>query len=158
MTDDLFIENLATFDQWIDRVIQSLSPQQRLKLFKDISTDLRRANQKRISQQVDPDGQKWQARKKRNGSGKIRSKTKMMMGLRQTRRLKRMATSDGAAIGYEGRNAQIAAVHQLGGLDAVSQDGGNRIRYPVRQLLGLSVDDLNQVRDRVFQHIDKGFG
>ncbi len=154
MSSDLFNKGLGKFDRWMDVIVNSLSSARRRVLFRTIARDLRKANQKRISKQINPDGDAWEARKFDNGSGQVRKKIKMMIGLRSTRRLKITAGPDGATIGFSGRNAKIAAVHHFGGMDLVDPDSTTKIRYPVRQLLGVTKEDQTLIRDRVFGHIE----
>jgi phage virion morphogenesis protein len=164
MPDKRFIKDLKTFDGWMEGIITSLSPARRRVLFRTIAKDLRQSNQKRITKQTDPDGNVWDARKSQggkaeggdNGSGQVRKKKKMMMGLRTARRMKFTGDADGAEVGFSGRNAKIAAVHHLGGMDFVDPESTTKVRYPIRQLLGLTKNDHSLIHYRVLDHLQSG--
>mgnify|MGYP000616235956 CR=1 FL=1 len=161
MPDKRFNKDLKTFDGWVEGIITSLSPARRRSLFRGIAKDLRQSNQRRITKQTDPDGNAWEPRKSENGdsgTGQIRKKKKMMMGLRTARRMKLTSDADGAETGFTGRNARIAMVHHLGGMDLVDPESTTKIRYPVRQLLGLNQQDHSLIRDRVLTHLHDGMG
>ena len=147
MTEDAF----ADLDGWLKSAIAATAPAARKRLLRDIVRELRKRNQARITRQVAPDGEKWEPRKK-NARGKVRSTAKMLIGLRAARRMRIKVKADGAELGYEGRTARIAAVHQFGGLDAVS-DNGPRVRYPARPLLGVSADDRAMVRSLLLNEL-----
>ena len=104
-----------------------------------------------MARQTGPDGAKWEPRK-RSSRGKVRTTAKMMVGLRAARRLRIGVSADGAEIGWRGRIARIAAVHHFGGVDAVADDGP-RVRYPARELLGISAADRAWVRARLLEHL-----
>jgi hypothetical protein len=70
--------------------------------------------------------------------GKIRARA-MFRKLRAASRLRSGGTEDEAWVGFTGRDAAIARVHQQGGEDRPS--GKRAVRYPRRQLLGLSRAD-----------------
>jgi len=140
---------LAPVDRWLTAVLEALEPAKRKTLLRDIARTLRRRNQRRITRQVGPDGERWPARK-RNSHGKVRSTAKMMQGLRQARRLGLKASADGATVGYSGVTARIAEVHQYGGVDAV-EPGGPRVKYPARPLLGFTAEDLAEARSAILE-------
>lgn len=148
MTDDLL-----KFEGWMKAGIEALSPSKRRHLFRDIAREVRKSNQRRITQQESPTGTKWAPRKHPpKKHGKIQQKKKMMLGLRKARLMRIKAQTDGASIGYEGRNARIAAVHQFGGMDFVTKDGP-KVRYPIRALLGLNDQDRNAIQDIILNHL-----
>ena len=152
-------QDLEKFEKWVATAINSLSPGKRKSLFIRIGKILRKNNQKRISAQTDPEGQKWEPRKQRPQRGKtgqIRAKKKMMLGLRKARRMKLKSSPEGTTVGFEGRNAKIAAVHHTGGMDAVSK-GGPKIRYPIRQMLGFSGHDRQMIRREIIEYVSESF-
>nr|WP_255448355.1 phage virion morphogenesis protein [Telmatospirillum sp. J64-1] len=141
----------AGLDAWLRKAMAALEPGERQKLFREMARELRKRNQQRITRQAGPDGQPWEPRK-RNAKGRVRSTAKMLIGLRAVRRMVISADGNGAEIGYRGRNAQIAAVHHHGHVDNVAPNGP-RVKYPARQLLGLSVADLDWARARILEHL-----
>ena len=140
-------------EKWMQAGIEALSPASRRILLHRISIDVRKYNQVNITKQQNPDGTRWEARKRTQAkSGQIKNKIKMMMGLRQARRMRINVNADGAAIGFTGRNAQIASVHHTGSIGYVSKEGP-KVKYPVRQLLGFSPEMLDIIEDRVIDHL-----
>lgn len=80
-------------------------------------------------------------------AGKVRKAANMMRGLRQARRLAvRAASATEAAIGWTGRDARIASVHQLGGVDYVDRARTIEAAYPARELLGVAPGDAAAIR------------
>ena len=79
-----------------------------------------------------------------------KTKTKpdpMFRRLRQERFLKASAYPDAAVVGFSGRAAAIARIHQDGLSDKVSHNA--TARYPQRQLLGLTEADLDAVTEAI---------
>lgn len=76
----------------------------------------------------------------------------MFVKLRTARWLKANATADGAEVGFVGRVARLARVHQEGLQDRAAP-GGKMIRYPERPLLGFSERDRAVVRDLLLEHL-----
>lgn len=138
---------LAPLENWLVQSLAGLDPSARRALFREIGVEVRRRVRARIARQTAPDGTPWPARK-RDRRGHIRSKAKMLTGLRELRRLGVTATAAGVTIGYSGITARIADVHQEGGVDRV-MPGGPRVKYPSRPVLGLSGVDIDWLRDRI---------
>jgi len=140
------VNNLQDIAPWAESFINSLSPKQQKALYRKMALALRKQNQKRLSKQQNPDGTKWQPRKKRidKGStrkeGKVTKQKKMMLGLRKAKHMKVQANRDGATVGYEGRINRFAKAHHYG-LSERDKVLGNSITYPERQLLGVSEVD-----------------
>tara|TARA_R110000751_G_scaffold15083_10_gene48786 strand:- start:1924 stop:2376 length:453 start_codon:yes stop_codon:yes gene_type:complete len=138
-------------DSWIVSAIQSMQPASRKRLLREIARDIRKSNQSRITKQVSPTGERWPARKP-GQNGKIRQAAKMLIGFRAARRLRIKTSKDDVTIGFRGSTAKIAAVHQYGAFDYVEK-GGPKIKYPKREILGLSVTDKAMIRRRLLDHI-----
>ncbi|MFM2041552.1 MAG: hypothetical protein RLY86_128 [Pseudomonadota bacterium] len=152
------VEGLDRLEQWLGQAIAALDPGARRQLFRTIGRDLRSRTARRMAAQVGPDGEKWEPRV-RDTPGKVRRVAKMMVGLRSARRLKSQAGPAGADIGWTGRTAAIASVHQFGDLDYVDRKvSDTRVRYPVRALLGLPDDDIARVRELILAHLAVGAG
>ncbi|WP_370555507.1 phage virion morphogenesis protein [Edwardsiella tarda] len=75
----------------------------------------------------------------------------MFQKLRAARFLKMQATPQGVTVGYQGRAARIARVHQFGLRDQVG--AGVMAQYPARELLGLTPQDERQLTDIIMQHL-----
>lgn len=85
--------------------------------------------------------------------GTIRQKT-MFRKLRNGRNLRAGATDAEAWIGFTGRAAEIAGVHQEGLRDKPSVKG-RAVRYAKRGLLGLTQAEQSRVLDLLIQHISQ---
>ncbi len=78
----------------------------------------------------------------------------MFTRLRTARWLRTRSDAVGLSIGFAGRVARIARVHQYGGTDAV-RPGRPSADYPARPLLGFSPADLELITDRLLQHLQE---
>ncbi|WP_140918810.1 phage virion morphogenesis protein [Limnobaculum xujianqingii] len=78
---------------------------------------------------------------------------KMFRRLRTARFLKASATANEATVGFNGRTSQIASVHQYGEVDNVAEQA--KTRYPVRELLGFSHDDIDWIADSVVNFLQQ---
>lgn len=147
------MDNLIPLENWMQTAINNLAPTARRRLMRRLGVIVRKFNQSNITKQQGPDGQKWAPRKKRtNRHGEIAQKKKMMMGLRQARRLRIDTTDTGVHVGFRARNAKIAALHHSGGMDYVAPDGP-KVNYPARPLLGFSNELLDLIGDEILNHI-----
>ncbi|WP_322528558.1 phage virion morphogenesis protein [Salinicola sp. LHM] len=87
----------------------------------------------------------------REKAGKRNSSEAMFAKLRTARYLKMKATADRVSIGYEGRIAHIARIHQEGKRAPVNSH--LEYDYPERQLLGTTPDDIELVHDILIRHL-----
>lgn len=147
MTDDL-----TRFEEWAVPLIAGLSSSERRKLASTIGRELKRSTSRRIAQQLNPDGSAFEPRKTqaRNKKGAIRRA--MFNKMRTAKFLRVQATSEGVALGFVGRVGRIARVHQYGETDK-TQPGGPEVQYPARQLLGMSEDDADRVRETIMKYL-----
>ncbi len=76
----------------------------------------------------------------------------MFAKMRTARHMKVQVTGEGVAVGFLGRTARIALVHQEGREDAV-EAGGPRYRYPERRLLGFTGSERASLIDSVLAHL-----
>lgn len=139
-------------DNWLQPLIKQLAPAARRKLARQLAIGLRTRQTQRIAAQQNPDGSTFEPRKPRN-----RKKTKprkLFQKIKQTRWLSITADQDGAAVGFTGRVAHIAKIHQQGLLAHVSR-GGPLYDYPERQLLGWRDDDIEWVSATIKNHLSE---
>lgn len=146
---------LKALEQWVAPLLRKLEPTERRRLARMVGQALRRSQSQRITQQRAPDGTLYPARKNqlRDKRGRIK-RQKMFAKLRQAKYLKVMATDSAAAVGFTGRVARIARVHQDGRMDAV-RPGGPRVRYEQRVLLGFTAADRELVRELLLEHLGR---
>jgi phage virion morphogenesis protein len=152
-------DDLTQLELWVAPLLAKLAPTQRRQLARTLALDLRRAQQQRIAAQRAPDGSSYPPRRQpteslRDRRGAIRRKKGAMFAkLRTAKWLKATATQDNAEVGFFGRVARLACIHQEGGMDRVSPDGP-MAKYPARPLLGFTVRDRDKVRDRVLEFLN----
>ncbi|MGO1072110.1 phage virion morphogenesis protein [Lysobacter sp. CA199] len=147
------MSDLEQLETWAAPLIAALSPSARRTLLQAMAVDLRRSQQRRIAQQCNPDGSAYAPRKpqREDRVGRIRRGV-MFRRIRQARHLRATSDADGLRVGYAGRVARIARVHQDGGTDGATR-GGPLIRYARRQLLGFSGAERGRIRDLLLTHL-----
>ncbi|MBA1259875.1 phage virion morphogenesis protein [Pseudomonas oryzihabitans] len=139
--------DLEALETWLSPLLQKLDGRGRAQLARKAAQQLRRGQQQRIRAQVNPDGSPFEARKPRDLRGKKgRIKRRMFEKLKMARYLKAKGTPQQAVIGFAGRVSRIARVHQYGLKDRAER-GAPEVRYTRREVLGLSDQDLQQLRD-----------
>ena len=139
----------------LQRLLDTLTDTERRWLARRIAAQLQAANAARIKAQQQPDGTPFEPRKPPGprypaAQGKIRQRLFERLGTAQ--RLRIRATTPGLAeVGFNARDERIARVHHYGLTDAVSPRLS--IRYPIRQLLGITDADRTAVAATVMAHI-----
>ena len=150
-------DDLQRLEDWVAPLLARLSPAARRGLARAVARDLRAANVETMRAQTAPDGSAWEPRKNklRDERGRIKQKAKaqaMFVRLRTAKHLKAQATPSEAMVAFAGRAERIARVHQFGLEDRV-KPGGPSYRYPVRELLGITDEQAERVRELVLNHI-----
>lgn len=146
-------DNLNALEEWAGALLAKLSPGERRKLGNTIGRELRRSQQQRVASQRNPDGTAYAPRKPRELRGKVgRIKRQMFARLRQAKHLRLQSTADTIAIGFTGRVARIARIHQYGLRDRPGR-GQADVQYERRELLGFTEADLDMIRTRLLEHL-----
>jgi len=150
-------DDLKALEQWASVLLAQLDPSNRRKVSLKVAQDLRRSQQQRIKAQLTPEGFQYTPRKPRkdlrNKKDRIKKqKAAMFTKLRNNTNLKVKADGNEIAVGFFGRVARIARVHQFGLNDRVAKDGPE-VRYAERRLLGFSVTDRELIHDSLLKHI-----
>lgn len=150
-------DSLNSLEQWAGALLAKLQPAQRTAVNRKVAQDLRRSQAQRIAAQHDPDGTGYTPRKERKDlrgkKGRIkRQRAAMFAKIRLQKNLKIQPDSNQIAVGFFGRVARIARVHQEGLPDQVSKKGP-KYQYPSRKLLGFSESDRELIRDSLLRHI-----
>lgn len=146
---------LEALETWASGLLEQLQPAARNQLARSIGQELRRSQQKRVQTQQNPDGSMFAPRKKRDLRGKqgrIRRKVEMFKKLRTTTYMKARGDSNSVTVGFTGRIARIAKVHQFGLKDRAER-GAPDIRYDQREVLGFTDADIILVRDRLLREL-----
>jgi phage virion morphogenesis protein len=149
-------DDLSTLEAWAGALLAQLQPGQRRIITRRIAQDLRRSQAQRIASQQAPDGAPYAARKQRKNlrgkKGRIkRQKAAMFEKIRTQKNLKIEQDENQLSVGFFGRAARIARVHQEGLTDKVAKKGPE-YRYPARPLLGFSATDQALIRDSMLRH------
>jgi phage virion morphogenesis protein len=155
------MDDLNALEEWAGALLAQLDPAARRKVAVDVGRELRRSQQQRIKGQLNPDGSAYEPRKPRlflrnarlrEKEGRIKRRAQMFAKLRTARYLKVEVDGAGLAIGFAGRAARLARVHQDGETSEVTR-GGRSYKYPVRQLLGFTDSDREMIRDKLLEHL-----
>ena len=149
-------DDLSAVEDWVAAFVARLEPGERTTLARSIAVELRAAQAKRITAQQNPDGSAFEARKRqprrlREQAGAIK-RGAMFRKLRLAKRLRILeASASEVGIGFAGRDARIARIHQEGLREKI---GPRTIAYPERRLLGFTADDSERLMDQVLAFVE----
>ncbi|WP_282410071.1 phage virion morphogenesis protein [Pseudomonas sp. PS02303] len=146
---------LEALEYWAAGLLKQLEPESRNRLAQNLGRALRKSQQQRISTQRNRDGSKYAPRKRRNLrdlQGRVRRKVHMFRRLRTVRFLKTQSNGNTLSIGFTGRNARIAKVHQYG-LNGRAERGAPDVKYEQREVLGFKKADLDLIRNGLQGHL-----
>src|SRR5450830_1893930 len=154
------ITDLTAFEAWAAGLLSKLGPGQRRAIGHQVAIALRRSQAQRIAQQRAPDGTSYVPRKNRKEfrgkAGRIkRQKAAMFNKLRTTAYLQTRVDENQISVGFFGRVARLAHVHQEGLADRVAPTGP-KYTYPARPLLGFSSSDHALIRDVLLKKLMSG--
>ncbi len=145
---------LETLEDWAAGLLGQIEPASRNKLARSIGQALRRSQQQRIIAQRNPDGSKYAPRKQRNLRGKkgrVKRKVQMFQKLRTASFLKVQGDGNAISVGFTGRIARIARVHQYGLKDRAER-GAPDVKYAQREVLGFTDSELDMIKDGLLTH------
>lgn len=151
------MSDLDPFDARLSGLLSAVSPTSRRRLAAGISMALQQSQARRIAAQQNPDGTPYEPRKSvsrlRRKKGGLRRV--MFSKLRTARWMKREATAESAAVTFAPAVQHMAQVHQRGLRDRVNKSGLTA-QYPARRLLGLTQAEIDDVDNRVIEHLAGG--
>ncbi|MBP6113744.1 MAG: phage virion morphogenesis protein [Acinetobacter sp.] len=145
---------LQALNDYLAPLLTKLSDAERRKLEMSIARKVRASQKTRITRQQNPDGSAFVPRKKRLRDKKNKIKNKMFNLIKTSKYMKIERTSEGVAIGFMNRVANIARVHQYGLRDRVEK-GGPTVKYDSRELLGFTPAELEMIESKVLDHFSK---
>lgn len=148
------MNDLIAINDLTSALLRSVAPDARRTLLRQIARDIRKSQSDRIARQVQPDGQPFAPRKATGGKarkGRLRDRV-MFKRLRLAKFLKAGAEPGEAWVGFAGRAAAIARVHQEG-LNDVPARGAKKVRYAQRILLGLTDAEQDMILDRLLSAV-----
>lgn len=155
---DLLQDNEVVFERWAGEILGRVSKEELTRLKRTLAIAIRHDQMERIKGQLNPDGTAFEPRKRRQAVGRLRSrKGKIKQGLMfrklaSARFLKYQNTPEGIAVGFFGRLARMARVHQEGLQDEVSP-GGPSHKYASRGLLGFTPSTRAIITRVLIDHI-----
>ena len=147
------MSELAPIEAYCAALISKLSAPERQALARQIATQMRTIQAKRIAAQINPDGSAYAPRK-----NKLRSKTgsirrTMFTKLRTAKYLKVEATPLSAIVTFTSEVQRIAQVHHYGLRDKVDRKRSLEVKYEARKLLGITHTEIELVQDLVITHL-----
>ncbi|MDC7683278.1 phage virion morphogenesis protein [Asticcacaulis sp. BYS171W] len=143
----------------VNGLLVGLSPSGRAVLMRKVARDWRKSQSARIRAQKNPDGSTYEKRKPLKDGYEPLKNGAMFRKLRLVKYLKSGASANEAWVGFVGRVAAIARVHQYGLKDRVVRlKGAPEVQYPERVLLGLADDEREDLLDLVMSHLDAKSG
>lgn len=133
----------------LEAIYEALSKKRQRYALLEINRYFRRSLGRRLRQQTDVKGKSFTPRVKRN------EKRKMLLGFAKPNRLKTQITESGFMLGYTGKQADRARIHNLGLMDRVRNKFKQiqTVRYPAREWVGISEDDITQVHLILARHL-----
>lgn len=158
-------DQLEQLETWVGGMLAKATAQERRRLARAVAIDLRRSQAERIRDQRNPDGTPYEPRKRkdppmREKAGRIKRRAAaraqpMFRHLRLTKHLQARWTEAEASVGFTGRAARIARVHQDGLRDRVEpRPDAPEVVYPKRGLVGFTDADRERLLELVLAHLE----
>ncbi|PKQ79678.1 oxidoreductase [Aeromonas sobria] len=147
-------DELSRLTRWADGLLASMTPAARRQLMGEIARNLRASQSKRIRANIQPDGSPMTTRKPLKKLAKKRGTTrsKMFQHLVSPRWLKATSTENQAVVEFVGSANRLATIHQYGLKDRIK---GREIRYPAREMLGVTTEEVEQLEELLLAHLIK---
>lgn len=149
--------DLDALEDWAGVLLSKLEPAARSKLARSLAQKLRRSQQQRVKQQCNPDGSPYAARKPRDlkgQKGRIKRQAKMFQKMPKASYMKAKGDAQSITVGFTGRVARIARVHQYGLKDR-AEASAPEVRYQQREVLGYNESDMILIRNELLNHLTK---
>ncbi|WP_313088432.1 phage virion morphogenesis protein [Atlantibacter hermannii] len=147
------MSELNPFENRLAALIAALSPAGRRNLSAEIAKTLRQQQQQRIKAQRAPDGTPYEERRPQTIRGKKgRVKREMFAKLRTSSYMKAVADESAAAVEFTGKVQRLVQVHHFGLKEKVGPKS-KIIKYPARQLLGFSQQDIDFISNTIINYL-----
>lgn len=147
-------DDLSRLTSWADGLLASMEPAARRQLASEMAHKLRDSQAGRIRTNIQPDGSPMTPRKPqpklKRGRGRLRRK--MFFKITSRTWLKASATQSQAVVEFVGSANRLATIHQYGLKDRIK---GREIRYPARELLGITSQEVDQLEGLLLAHLTK---
>ena len=145
-------DDLSRLTHWADGLLTSMEPAARRQLAGEMARTLRASQAQRIRANLQPDGSPMTPRKPqpklKKGRGRLRRK--MFFKISNTTWLKARASEQQAVVEFVGTANRLATIHQYGLKDRIK---GREIRYPKRELLGITTQELDELEGILLAHL-----
>ncbi|WP_429111480.1 phage virion morphogenesis protein [Aeromonas rivipollensis] len=147
-------DDLSRLTSWADGLLASMEPAARRQLAGDMARTLRASQALRIRANIQPDGGPMDPRKPQPKLKKSRGRLrrKMFFKISNTTWLKARASEQQAVVEFVGTANRLATIHQYGLKERIK---GREIRYPARELLGITTQEVEQLEELLLTHLIK---
>lgn len=143
---------LEVLVDYLGGMLSKLSDVERRKLEMSIARKLRTSQKTRITKQQNPDGSAFVPRKFRLANKKNKIKNKMFNAIKNAKYMRVIKSPQGIAVGFTGRIAFIAGIHQYGLKGRVDKDGPT-VKYASRELLGFTPEEIKMIEHDIIEHL-----
>ncbi|MBL0654829.1 phage virion morphogenesis protein [Aeromonas caviae] len=147
-------DDLSRLTHWADGLLAAMEPAARRQLASEMARTLRASQALRIRANVQPDGSPMAPRKPqpklKQGRGRLRRK--MFFKISNPTWLKARASEQQAVVEFVGTANRLATIHQYGLKDRIK---GREIRYPMRELLGITNQEVDKLEELLLAHLTK---
>lgn len=144
-------DDLSRLTHWADGLLVSMEPAARRQLAGEMARTLRASQVQRIRANRQLDGSPMAPRKPqpklKQGRGRLRRK--MFFKISNPTWLKARASEQQAVVEFVGTANRLATIHQYGLKDRIK---GREIRYPARELLGITTQEVQQLEQLLLAH------
>lgn len=146
------MDDLTRLENWVSPLLERITPAARKQLARKVGIALRKSQQQRIKLQKNIDGSAYAKRRSTQKRGRIKNQA-MFKKLRMAKYMKLKSSADKISIGFFGRVAHLAHVHQKG-LHERPNKKGRSVRYDKRELLGFTTADITLIREQLIEHLE----
>lgn len=147
-------DDLSRLTSWADGLLASMEPSARRQLAGEMARKLRDSQASRIRSNIQPDGSPMTPRKPqpklKKGRGRLRRK--MFFKISSKTWLKARANEHQAVVEFVGSANRLATIHHHGLKDRIK---GREMSYPVRELLGITEQERDQLETTLLAHLTK---
>ncbi|MGY6039047.1 phage virion morphogenesis protein [Aeromonas sp. AE23HZ002T15] len=147
-------DELSRLTRWADGLLTSMEPTARRQLAGEMARTLRVSQAQRIRANLQPNGNPMTPRKPQPKLKKDRGRLrrKMFFKISNTTWLKAHTSEQQAVVEFVGTANRLATIHQYGLKDRIK---GREIRYPARELLGITNQEIEQLEELLLAHLTK---
>ncbi|MEA9415957.1 phage virion morphogenesis protein [Aeromonas caviae] len=148
-------DDLSRLTHWADGLLASMEPAARRQLAGEMARTLRASQAQRIRANRQPDGSPMAPRKPQPKLKKSRGRLrrKMFFKISNPTWLKARASEQQAVVEFIGTANRLANIHHHGLKELMR---GKEVKYPARELLGITEQERDQLETTLLAHLTKG--